>query len=85
MEPDPFPSTGQFMSRQESTCSTVADKVRDFYNSHPYPPPVAELASDPSPKLFIIREKNNRMVGAHFSKNSGGTTRSVLMHHKRDL
>jgi hypothetical protein len=36
-EPDPFPSTGQFVSRQESTCSAVANKVRDFYDRHPYP------------------------------------------------
>jgi SAM-dependent methyltransferase len=36
---------GQFMSRQESTRSTVAGKVRDFYDRRPYPPPVEGLDS----------------------------------------
>ena len=73
------------MNQAETDRAIPADKVRDFYDKHLYPPPVAELDSYPLLKLFIIREKNNRMVGAHFSKNSGGTTRSVLTHHKSDL
>jgi 2-polyprenyl-3-methyl-5-hydroxy-6-metoxy-1,4-benzoquinol methylase len=31
------------MKLEDSEKATVADRVRDFYNRHPYPPPVTEL------------------------------------------
>ena len=43
MEPDPFSLTGQVMSQPERDEDIVAEKVRTFYDRHPYPPPVKEL------------------------------------------
>ena len=73
------------MNQQDNDSLIIADKVREFYDRHPYPPPVAELDSYPLLKLFIIPKKNSRMAGVHFFKNYGSTTRSVSMHHKSDL
>jgi hypothetical protein len=33
------------MNQQDNDSLIIADKVREFYDRHPYPPPVAELDS----------------------------------------
>jgi hypothetical protein len=42
-EPDPFFRTGRVMNQPRRGGNVVANKVREFYDSCPYPPPVNEL------------------------------------------
>jgi SAM-dependent methyltransferase len=40
---DPSAATGQVMNQRDNERSNLAAQVRDFYDKHPYPPPVAEM------------------------------------------
>ena len=42
-EPDPSAATDQVMNQLETDRAILAAQVRDFYDRHPSPPPVAEL------------------------------------------